>query len=355
VLPRTEYGQGGGGGGGYPGQPASPGKFDGSYMLADSEEKIDPKMRRQAEHSSELFGRDTPAALHDQVHDNSRRLTPSDFKWFSVPEKVSPQGGQEDVTHAHRRYHEKCSQLFDRSSPNMEERDGHRGHEKTDKEEEDMGDAKRRANVYYSDLFGRGTPMDMPEHVENQYHPKHHGNPEDRITVHQDWTDSKTELVCGSRPGAPATPITRKTCELHQARIFGRDQQYAAHEELEPVTMDNSYKVKNAFGLHTQQIHQAHLRTSMTDPQFYEDASNTKHWEVVELHISGLSMHADENQVRALCTGFDLQIVKVSVEMDPVRNLCKGRAKIMVRYNPKRDSISNLVQKLEQTKLTVGL
>ena len=26
---------------------------------------------------------------------------------------------------------------------------------------------------------------------------------------------------------------------------------------------------------------------------------------------------------------------KVCVETDPVRNLCKGRAKVMVRYNPK--------------------
>jgi len=59
--------------------------------------------------------------------------------------------------------------------------------------------------------------------------------------------------------------------------------------------------------------------------------------------------------VKNLCRDFDLQIVKVNVEMDPVRNLCKGRAKIMVRYNPMRDSIAGLVQKLQETKLRVEL
>merc|ERR1719498_836489 len=124
---------------------------------------------------------------------------------------------------------------------------------------------------------------------------------------------------------------------------------------MDPVTTDNSSKVKQALGHTSQEIHQAHLRSSLTPDAFYEEAANTKHWEVIELHISGLRDDADEDMVKNLCKDFDLQIVKVNVEMDPVRNLCKGRAKIMVRYNPTRDSIAGLVQKLQDTKLRVEL
>jgi len=88
---------------------------------------------------------------------------------------------------------------------------------------------------------------------------------------------------------------------------------------------------------------------------FYQEAYDTKQWEVVELHISGLGLDADDGYVRNLCQGFDLQIVKVNADVDPVRNLCKGRAKVMVRYNPKRDSISGLVRKLEASRLRVEL
>eukprot|EP00929_Paragymnodinium_shiwhaense_P032591 TRINITY_DN18036_c0_g1_i1.p1 TRINITY_DN18036_c0_g1~~TRINITY_DN18036_c0_g1_i1.p1 ORF type:complete len:460 (+),score=97.46 TRINITY_DN18036_c0_g1_i1:77-1456(+) len=343
--------------------------FGDTYVEAESDETIYPKMRRQMEHSSELFGRETPAVTHDQVHDSSRRLTPSDFKWFSIPEKKLEGGGpvpDQEISHKSRWYNEKCSQVFDHRSP--QESDAHlvnlRAADKQAREEDAVGDLKRRNNAYYSDLFGRETPMDMPAASDSQYRPKQYAHPEDRITVHQDWTDSKTELVCGSRPStADAHPSHRKGAELHKKRIFGHDGQggpdaqgggYNA-QNLEPVSYDNSHKVKNAIGMQPQHIHQAHLRTSMMANEFYETANNTKHWEVVELHISGLSYYTDEKAVRDLCNGFDLQIVKVAVEMDPVRNLCKGRAKIMVRYNPVRDSIAGLVQKLEELKLTVGI
>ena len=36
-------------------------------MPAHTEEVIDPMMRRQQEHCSELFGRETPAVSHQQV------------------------------------------------------------------------------------------------------------------------------------------------------------------------------------------------------------------------------------------------------------------------------------------------
>lgn len=212
--------------------------------------------------------------------------------------------------------------------------------------------------MYYSDLFGRNTPMDLPQPQGDggmQRRPKMQGSAEDRIVVHQDWTDSKTELMCSKSSPKPDQPHLRKSDELHQARIFGQGTDYMPPNKLEPVTHDNSQKLKNTVGLSTQQIHQAHLRSSMKPGEYYEEAENAKHWEVVELHISGLPSNADDALVRKFCQGTDLHIVKVIADMDPVRNLCKGRAKIMVRYNPKRDSINGLVQKFQAANLRVEL
>jgi len=351
VLPRTQYPPSSGL------SPLSPSaRASELYIDPESDERIDPKMRRQQEQSSDLFGRETPQATQDQLYDSSRRLTPNDFKWFNIPVK-SAQGGGE-MTHSDRHYNEKCSQLFEHQSPHARYAQGLQQDDRLAREEDMAGEKMRRSNVYYSDLFGRSTPMELPEEGDGGYRPKSQCRPEDRIVVHQDWTDSKTELVCGSkaaRSDCSDTPNMRKANELHQARIFGDHGHggYVQSEAREPVTTDNSHKVKNVVGMHTQHIHQAHLRTSLTAPEFYEEAELTRHWEVVELHISGLPYDADESQMRRLCNGFDLQIVKISVETDPVRNLCKGRAKIMVRYNPKRDSVAGLVQRFEAANLMV--
>ncbi|CAE7212006.1 ppsA [Symbiodinium sp. CCMP2592] len=68
----------------------------------------------------------------------------------------------------------------------------------------------------------------------------------------------------------------------------------------------------------------------------------------------GLPEPAQE-KLKKLCSGFELQIVKCKADTDPVRNLCKGRAKVMVRYNPGRDGaeLEALVQHLEAASLTV--
>jgi hypothetical protein len=258
--------------------------------------------------------------------------------------------GGKDVTYQDRSYHEKCSNLFDHKSPKVQPPTQT---EVDEQAEESLGELKRRANVYYSDLFGRNTPMAEPE--ADCRRPKPMGLSEDQIVVHQDWTDSKTELMIGARASKGETAAIKKSNELHQVRIFNAKDHYTPSPIVQQVTTDNSGKVKDAFGLSTQEIHQAHLRSSNTPKEFYEEAQNTKHWEVIELHISGLRENADENTVKNLCRDFDLQIVKVNVEMDPVRNLCKGRAKIMVRYNPMRDAIAPLVQRLQETKLRVEL
>lgn len=321
------------------------------------DEAVDANLRRQVELQSKLFGRETPDVDQSQLHDRSRRLTPSDVKWHNHPESVAkyPGSGAPAVSHVDRAYQEKCSGLFDHRSPQM--REEFIESEKQMREEDLAGDLKRRANVYYSDLFGRGAPMDVPEPQYDVRRPKYQSSSEDKITVHQDWTNSKNELLHrGMRSPRPENPALRKSDELHQARIFGqKSETWQPAEKLAPVTHDNSQKVRAALGREPRQIHQAHLRSSIAPEDFYDHAESTKHWEVVELHISGLGCDADDGYVRNLCQGFDLQLVKATAEMDPVRNLCKGRAKVMVRYNPTRDDISGLVQKLEASRLRVEL
>jgi len=317
---------------------------------------VDANMRRQMELQSKLFGRATPQVEYDQLHSRSTRLTPSDFKWHSHPEAVQQQGAPE-VAHRDRAFQEKCSGLFDHRSPQT--LTGHLEAERAAREEEQIGDAKRRANAHYSDLFGRAAYAEQGERPQGERRAKHQGSAEDKLVVHQDWTNSKTELLQRGSP-RPEHPALRKSEELHQARVFGDTRRGSASEAWSasterqpPVTHDNSHKVRSALGRSTQEMHQAHLRTSITSDEFYDEAHNTKHWEVVELHISGLGYNADDNYVRNLCQGHELQIVKVNAEVDPVRNLCKGRAKVMVRYNPTRDSVAGLVRKLEASRLRV--
>jgi hypothetical protein len=345
VLPHTVYG---GTPAAYAVSPRS--KLDDSIIEGETEfdKDINPHVRRQLELSSELFGRETPAQTVEEIQDKSKRLTPNDFKWFSIPEPVQSITGGKDVTYQDRSYFEKCSNVFDHKSPKVQPQTME---QKQELAEESMGELKRRANVYYSDLFGRDTPMAEPDMTDRR-HPKHHGSDEDQIVVHQDWTDCRTELICGAHQFKPEPPAERKRDEFNQTRIFGQ-KSYGPKADLEPVSFDNSGKVKGTFGYSSAEIQQAHLRTSMVPKEFYQEAETTRHWEVVELHISGLREDADENVVRTICRRFDLQIVKVNVEMDPVRNLCKGRAKIMVRYNPVRDSIAGLVQKLQESSLRV--
>lgn len=327
-------------------QPQRPG-FD-PYA---EEEQVDPNLRRQEELKSKLFGRATPAHGQDgQPLERSSRLTPNDFKWHNAPEGRGGSARSNDLTHGDRAYQEKCSGLFEHRSPQL--RQNYIDTQRQMQEEDHQGDLKRRNDVYYSDLFGRST--DRPDHKGRE---RTGGSGEDRIIVHQDWTDSKTELM-HSRQARPEEPYLRKSDELHKAHIFGSSARDAWQptERLESVTYDNSDKVRSALGRGTQQIHQAHLKTSMRPDEFYQDAESCKHWEVKELHLSGLGMHADDDYVRDLCTGFDVQLVKVVAEVDPVRNLCKGRAKVMVRYNPRRDAgVNDLVRKLEDSKLKVEM
>mmetsp|Transcript_44495 Transcript_44495/g.81269 ORF Transcript_44495/g.81269 Transcript_44495/m.81269 type:complete len:434 (-) Transcript_44495:74-1375(-) len=347
VLPTTKYPMSA-----IPPVPQQP-RVSDMLMPADTDETIDPNLRRQQELSSELFGRETPGVDATAVHDKSKRLTPNDFKWFNVPEAPSGKGPM--LHHKDRSYQEKCSQVLNYATPVGKDQDTL---EKEQKERDyfEEGEAKRRANVYYSDLFGRETPMDAPGN--SSVRGRKVANAEDRIVIHQDWTDSKTELMCGARAKVEAPPYMRKGEEFNSSRIFeanGVPASAAIGPRPDPLTTDNSMKVKEALGSSAQEIHQAHLRTSMTPKEFYDAANNTRAWEVLELHVSGLPREADEPGMKRLCHGFDLQIVKVTLEMDPVTNCCKGRAKVMVRYNPAYESVTGLVQKLESAGFYVQL
>lgn len=320
------------------------------------EEQVDANLRRQEELKSKLFGRETPGQTpgqnQERPHERTRRLMPNDFKWHNIPEEKGGHPQAQELTHGDRAYQEKCSGLFDHRSPQM--RENWMESQRQMQQEDHQGEMRRKNNVYYSDLFGRAADAADPNAEIRRS--RTGGNAEERIIVHQDWTDSKTELMHARSP-RPEQPYLRKSDELHQARIFGDGGRSAFQpaERVQPLTYDNSNKLKEATGRPTQQIHQAHLRTSMTSEDFYEDAENCKHWEVKELHLSGLGIHADDSYVRSLCTGFDLQLVKVVAEVDPVRNLCKGRAKVMVRYNPRRDGVSDLVRKLEASRVKVEM
>mmetsp|Transcript_75891 Transcript_75891/g.180342 ORF Transcript_75891/g.180342 Transcript_75891/m.180342 type:complete len:434 (+) Transcript_75891:97-1398(+) len=347
VLPVTKYPMSA-----IPPVPAQP-RVGDMLMPADTDETIDPNVRRQKELSSGLFGRASPTVEPERVHDKSQRLTPNDFKWFNVPEEPSGKGPM--LHHKDRSYQEKCSQVLNYSTPIGKDQET-LDYERKEREIYEDGEAKRRANIYYSDLFGRETPMDAPG--AGGVRARKAAPPEERIIIHQDWTDSKTELMSGARKGLEAPPNYRRGEEFNASRIFeanGIPVSAPMGPRPDSLTTDNSMKIKEALGGTAQEIHQAHLRTSMTPKEFYDAANSTRAWEVLELHVSGLPREADEPGMKRLCHGFDLQIVKVALEMDPVTNTCKGRAKVMVRYNPAYDSVSGLVQKLESAGFYVQL
>lgn len=276
-----------------------------------------------------------------------------------------PQGGRspppppwDDMTHAERSYMQKCSGLFNRPSP-ADAGDVHREALRQRREEDLAGQRARRADPRYSDIFHRRAAPGA------EHQARWRAAPEDRIGVHMDWTDSKTELIGARRPQTADGPRAaggaarrgdsefRGTVDILDPTRSPHD---GAHRELQPVTEDNSHKLKSSCGSSTSQIHQAHLRSSLLSDAFYSEAESAKHWRVVELHVSGLPrVTGNEDMVRKLCQGLDLQIVRVLVEMDPVHNLCKGRAKIVVRYNPDRDNLDSLVDQLQAANLRVSM
>merc|ERR1712147_330127 len=98
----------------------------------------------------------------------------------------------------------------------------------------------------------------------------------------------------------------------------------------------------------SQSVHQIHLQSSETPSTFYEESHNTKEWAVVEMRVSNLPGTVTRRDVKALCAGFNLQVVKVNMDWNPIVNVSKGRATIHIRYNPPKESVAfeKLVDKL---------
>lgn len=278
----------------------------------------------------------------------------------------SPPPPWDAMTHAERSYVQKCSGLFDRPTP-ADAGGMHREVLRQRREDELAGERARRTDPRYSDIFHQGRGGRGGAEREARWK----AAPEDRIGVHMDWTDSKTELLGARRPQTADGPpeasgaVRRGDGEFRgtvdmlawpaRAAEHRRSPHDGAHREPRPVTEDNSHKLKGSAGCPTSQIHQAHLRSSLLSDTFYSEAESAKHWRVVELHVSGLPRATgNEDMVRNLCQGLDLQIVRVLVEMDPVHNQCKGRAKIVVRYNPDRDNLDSLVDQLQAANLRVS-
>lgn len=313
---------------------------------------VDPSFRRQIDLSSQLFGRGaTPDAA---TRERAPKLLANDFSWHSHPESVrQSDAGSQIPSNSERAYQQKSSSVLNYQTPKVSQISQA---DKQSLQEEQLADVKRRSNVYYSDLNGRSTPMATPEDEGSARRPRTAQTPELKHVIHQDWSDSKTEIIAGHSQ-RPSHPSARRYDELHQARIFHPEEpvRWEPRDLMGAVRHDNLDKVRFQPGMTCQQVHQAHLRTSVARPEFYEEAESAKHWEVAELHISGLPSHANDAFVRELCQGFELQIVRAISDIDPVRNLCKGRAKIMVRYNPMRDSVLGLVEKLEAMNFRVEM
>ncbi|CAK9036466.1 unnamed protein product [Durusdinium trenchii] len=171
----------------------------------------------------------------------------------------------------------------------------HAAQKMQEKKEEEESVLKRRANAFYSDLFGRSAAYDNQEAMLSARRGKNRTSHEEHLIVHQDWSDCRTELLPGARKGQDATPQVRRSEELHQARIFGEENgSWKSPSKLEAVSHDNSEKIKYSDGMSTRQLQQGHLKATLQSDDFYKNASNIKEWEVIELHVSGLPHDADD-------------------------------------------------------------
>eukprot|EP00913_Durusdinium_trenchii_P007294 g6856.t1 len=250
----------------------------------DEDPRIDTALVRQMQLSSNMFGR-AAEVKPEVVHDPSNRLMPNDFVWHSHPEKpLSPR--MDSKTHSDRAYEQKCSQVFEYQSPEV--RKMHAAQKMQEKKEECIEEEsvlKRRANAFYSDLFGRSAAYDNQEAMLSARRGKNRTSHEEHLIVHQDR----------ARKGQDATPQVRRSEELHQARIFGEENgSWKSPSKLEAVSHDNSEKIKYSDGMSTRQLQQGHLKATLQSDDFYKNASNIKEWEVIELHVSGLPHDADD-------------------------------------------------------------
>ncbi len=69
----------------------------------------------------------------------------------------------------------------------------------------------------------------------------------------------------------------------------------------------------------------------MMGEEFYDRARATRQFEVVDVMLGGLKEGVTEEDIRDIARGNGCHVVKVVLDMDPVTNRCKGRAKATIR------------------------
>lgn len=334
--------------------------YGGAPPLRETYESIkvdhfaDPINRRQAELKSDLFDRATPYSSEGISASEyvSKKLTPTDCQWNAFPESLQQTKGRMDVSDLRMRsFKEKCSTVWDREATEYEPRAPERG--------ADVGAMLRKSNVYYSDLFDRQTPMQDQETSPQRFPKKGHQDPGDMIVSHADWTDARTELLRRA-PGAGErtagySASDRKQQELHTNHLF--DLTTRQTERPGDLITDTAGKVArpNDSIMASRKVAQAHLQSSMVADDFYQTAQDSRSWEVAEVRLLGLPTYADEGHVKALCRPAGCQVVKVIMDMDPVSNRCKGRAKVLLRYNPDSSNLQDMVDALAQRDVQVRM
>jgi len=366
---------------------------DAAFEKQKASAEAAPVRRRQLEMQSNLFNRHTPDTENDAGEKDASghhfaqcKLTPTDFNWYTAPREIQ-EPRWDNYDSQKRAYEEQTSKLFEYKGP---ERASDGELEERAKEERryyEKERALRQGNVYYSDLFERETPG-MVEKLEErvgeggagggvryggsngeEWHPRHPTSGENCITINQEWSDAKTEMYKDGEDKC-ATGRSLAQCraqEFDRTRVYNLEHNNHRHpsphyhpdtqrgeQPLVPLITDNSKKtVRAAENERSGQIHQKHLKSSMMENDFYSTAESKKSWEVAEVHLSGLTPQADEKYIRDLLRGTGGHLVKVNVESDPVSHLCKGRAKIVLRYNPEFYEIREMIQILEGHGLLV--
>jgi hypothetical protein len=284
------------------------------------------------------------------------KLRPTSFRWY----QLATPAHEEDDSAAVRALHEKRSSVFQAQGADESEVCKAAVSKRQQEAAEDrlidkQMDEKRRNNVYYSDLFGRETPIESRPIGSRQS--RHRTSPEDRITVNADWSDSRTELERGTQGDTSNTASDRKLKEFHNAEIFESYQDPGKNFHLEhvkhlgemPDVMDNSQKVLR-HDHDSKVIHQAHMKSSIVDESFYQDAAARTAWEVAEVHVSGLASEENNESIAKKVKHAGFHVIRVNASMDPVNNTCKGTCRLQVRYNPdaQHHPIAALIKILEE-------
>mmetsp|Transcript_14225 Transcript_14225/g.35291 ORF Transcript_14225/g.35291 Transcript_14225/m.35291 type:complete len:441 (-) Transcript_14225:266-1588(-) len=306
----------------------------------------DPVVRRHQELESHIFPTHASVdANRTKIRYNAEKITPNSFSWFNSQPIAKPpkDDGASGVSSADRAYAEQASHLFEHAPlpapSNAQKREQHMT--ALAQETDDLN--KRRANIYYSDLFGRETPASG--HL-GAYHPKPVSSPESKICIHGEWSDSRTNAKSDERP---MTAKERQFRELYRTEVPEQGaKDYRPGDLPNSLSTDTSGKVKRVDEHEAgSRVHQKHLKSSLVRDTFYERAEATRQWEVAEVSVARLAPTEDEGSIKTKCRGFGCHIVKVILDLDPISNMCKGRGKLILRYNPDENDLSGLIDKIQ--------